>query len=76
MEKGQKVMTNGIAGPTALYLHDISLYVPGGIVPVRAGFSEELPLAGLLGMAGFFEHFKITFDPTALCVELERLHRA
>src|ERR1700722_5878135 len=36
------------------------------------GFSDELPLAGLLRMVGFFEHFKITFDPTALCVELER----
>ncbi len=28
-------------------------------------------LAGLLGMQGFFEHFKITFDPSGLCCELD-----
>jgi len=27
-------------------------------------------------MSGFFEYFKIIFDPTALCVELDRLYRA
>jgi hypothetical protein len=45
-------------------------------VLARAGFSDSLPIAGLLGMAGFFENFNITFDPIALCVELERLYRA
>jgi len=76
IEKGELATTNGIAGPTNVFLHDISLYVPGGIVAARAGFSDALPLAGLLGMTGFFENFKITFDPTAFRVELERLYRA
>ena len=76
IEKGELVSTNSIQGPTAIYLHDVSLYAPGGTVPARAGFSDALPIAGLLGMAGFFEYFKITFDPTALRVELERLYRA
>ena len=76
IEKGQLVSTNGIAGPTDIFLHDVSLYVPGGIVSTRVGFSDALPLAGLLGMTGFFENFKITFDPTSLQVELERLYRA
>lgn len=76
IEKGEKVSTNSIQGATEIYLHDISLYAPGGIVPARVGFSEKLPIAGLLGMTGFFEYFKITFDPTALSVELERLYRA
>jgi len=76
IEKGEVVSTNGIEGPTNLYLHDISLYIPGGIVPVRAGFSDKLVIAGLLGMSGFFEHFKVTFDPLTLRVELERLYQA
>jgi hypothetical protein len=76
MEKGEKVSTNSIQGATEIYLHDVSLYVPGGVVPARAGFSDQLPIAGLLGMTGFFEYFRITFDPTALRVELERLYQA
>lgn len=76
IEKGRPVITNGIQGPARVYVHDISLYAPGGIVPATAAFSDELPLAGLLGMAGFFEYFKISFDPAALCVELERLYQA
>jgi hypothetical protein len=76
IEKGEAVSTNSIQGPTKIYLHDISLYAPGGIVPARAGFSDVLPIAGLLGMSGFFEYFKITFDPTALRVELERVYLA
>ena len=76
IEKGRSATTQGIAGPVKLYLHDISLHAPGGIVSARAGFSDSLPVAGLLGMAGFFENFNITFNPIALCVELERLYRA
>jgi hypothetical protein len=75
IEKGEPTDTQGVAGPCRIYLHDISLYIPGGAVRTRAGFSDELPLAGLLGMVGSFEHFKITFDPTALCVQLERVRQ-
>jgi hypothetical protein len=76
IEKGEKVSTNGIQGPAPVYLHDISLYAPGGIIFTRAGFSDELPIAGLLGMEGFFQNFRITFDPTTLRVELERLYHS
>jgi hypothetical protein len=41
-----------------LFLHEIALYVPGGPVTTPAGFSDNLPIAGLLGMMGFFEHFR------------------
>lgn len=75
IEKGLAALTQGFAGPTKLYLHDISLFVPGGMVATRAGFSDELPIAGLLGMVGFFESFRVTFDPIALQVELDRIHR-
>jgi hypothetical protein len=75
IEKGELVSTNSIQGETPLYLHDVSLYLPGGVVAVRAGFSDVLPIAGLLGMSGFFEHFTVTFNPPALRVELERVYR-
>lgn len=74
--RGTPETTNGIAGPTTVYLHDISLYAPGGIIALCAAFSLDLPIAGLLGMRGFFDNFKITFDPIALHCELERLYMA
>jgi hypothetical protein len=76
IEQGELVETMGIAGPTKMYMHEISLHIPGGVVTTKAGFSDSLPILGLLGMVGFFEHFKITFDPSALRCELERHFRA
>lgn len=75
IEKGETAHTQGIAGPSAIFLHDVSLYAPGGIIATRAGFSDALPVAGLLGMAGFFENFKVLFDSSALCCELERIYQ-
>jgi len=46
------------------------------MVVIRAGFSDELPIAGILGMNGFFEHFRVIFDPTAQRCELERIFQA
>ena len=76
IEKGKPSQILGVNGPCKLFLHDIALYAPGGIILTNAGFSDDLPIAGLLGMTGFFENFKIIFDPTAGRVELERLFRA
>ncbi|GAC1437185.1 MAG: hypothetical protein NVS1B11_30540 [Terriglobales bacterium] len=66
----------GIAGPNEIYMHEISLYLPSGVVETEAGFSKDLPVLGLLGMRGFFEHFKIVFDPAALQCELKRIFDA
>jgi hypothetical protein len=68
--------TLGISGSEETRLHDLTLYIPGGPVVIRAGFKENLPLAGLLGMNGFFQHFRVTFDPAGRCCELERLYQA
>jgi hypothetical protein len=69
-------VTHGIGGDENTYLHDLTLYIPGGPVAIKAGFKEKLPIAGLLGMAGFFEHFKIMFDgPGQVCM-LERIYQA
>jgi hypothetical protein len=71
---GEVETTLGIAGPTPTYLHDISLYAPGGIIAIRAAFSFDLPVPGVLGMIGFFSNFTITFDPVGLRCELERIY--
>ena len=76
IEKGSVEETVGISGTCKTYLHEVALYVPGGIVNIRAGFCEDLPIAGLLGMNGFFDHFMVIFDPTAQRCELERLFLA
>jgi hypothetical protein len=76
IEKGELTQTMGIAGAMQIYLHEISLYAPGGIIATRAGFTKDLPIAGMLGINGFFENFRVTFDPIALRVELERLYQA
>lgn len=68
--------TTGIGGTEQTFLHDVQLYIPGGAVTINAAFKEDLPLPGLLGMNGFFEHFRVTFDPQAKACELVRIFRA
>jgi hypothetical protein len=77
--KGEPDETVGVSGvPTKIYRHNVSLHVLGNIFKIRAGFTDQLPLAGLLGRVGFFEHFKITFDPSSNPpgFDLERIYRA
>lgn len=74
LRSGEKEITQGIGGLSDTYLHDILLYIPGGPVTIKAAFKEDLPIAALLGMNGFFEHFVITFNQNALVCELERLY--
>ena len=69
-------VTRGIGGDETTYLHDVNLFIPGGPVTIKAGFKEKLPIAGLLGMSGFFDHFKVTFDGSAQCCILERIFKA
>lgn len=79
IEKGEKEETVGVSGkPSVIYLHNISLFVLGGMIRIRGAFSREIPVAGVLGRKGFFEHFKITFDPSTEPpgFELERIYRA
>jgi predicted aspartyl protease len=75
VENGKKANTLGVAGAMEIFLHEVTIYIPGGPVTTVAGFSDQASVACLLGMSGFFEHFRIVFDPTALCVELERIYR-
>ena len=74
VKKGAVEMTTGVDGKqSTTYLHEVAFYAPGGVIQIRAALSYELPVAALLGMDGFFEHFRVTFDPTGKFVEVERL---
>jgi hypothetical protein len=73
---GIRETAQGIGGLTDTYLHDIHLYIPGGPVLIKASFKENLPVAALLGMNGFFEHFRVTFDPAVLLCDIERFENA
>jgi hypothetical protein len=60
---GELEMTQGIGGSESTYLHEIALYIPGRPVKITAAFKDRLPVAGLLGMHGFFESFRVSFHP-------------
>lgn len=68
--------TMGIGGIESTYLHEVALHVPGGPVTARVGFKRNLPVAGLLGMTGFFDHFRIIFDGPGKYCELHRIFEA
>jgi hypothetical protein len=78
IESGKKEVRNGIGGPQDVWIHPIQLYVGmTDIIEINAAFAKTLPMAGLLGRIGFFEHFKITFDPSSdpPGLEIERIHK-
>jgi hypothetical protein len=77
IESGKKDSRNGIGGMQDVWIHPIILYVGEHALHINAAFAKTLPIAGLLGRVGFFEHFKTTFDPTSdpPGLELERVHK-
>jgi hypothetical protein len=77
VKAGKQQNTCGVDGKSSLlYGHDVCVYFPGGPVTITAFFSYELPVAALLGMHGFFDRFKVTFDPTGQQCEIERIYQA
>jgi hypothetical protein len=69
--------TMGVDGKlSTIYFHNMLLYAPGGPIAINAAFSYDLPVVGILGMKGFFEYFKVIFDPTLNRCELDRIYRA
>jgi hypothetical protein len=76
IEAGTLEETIGIDSLSKVYVHEISLYVPGGPIVIKAGFMEGLRVPGLLGMNGFFENFIVKFDISVQTFEIDRVHRA
>ncbi len=64
LESGRPEIIAGVTGSDTAWLHEVVLHLPGGPVKIVAGFMRNMPLAGLLGMNGFFEHFSVAFDST------------
>jgi hypothetical protein len=77
VESGKKEQRNGIGGSQDVWIHPVQLYVGAEVVEINAAFAKSLPVAGILGRIGFFEHFKITFDPSSEPpgLELERIYK-
>jgi len=70
----------GVGRNTAIpvYYHDV--YILVGVdwkICVRAGFSNELSVAGILGRTGFFDHFRLLFDHTDVppVLEIHKIER-
>jgi hypothetical protein len=78
MESGTKEMRRGIGGNQDVWIHPVVLYVGPNALNISAAFCKMLPVAGLLGRKGFFEHFRITFDPSSEPpgLEIERVNKA
>lgn len=73
IQKGDQEKTQGIGGSEDTWIHPVRLYVPGGPIDIYAAFKEGLPVAGLLGMTGFFDHFTVMFIYPALACEIHRI---
>jgi hypothetical protein len=75
-EAGRLQETIGIGGRQDIWIHPVRLFVPGGPISIEVGFQDDLPIFGLLGMEGFFEHFIVTFDGLARECQFDRIYRA
>jgi hypothetical protein len=65
LKDGAKGPLSGVVGGACgeVYYHKVKLCIGSHMIPINAGFSETLTVAGLLGRHGFFEHFSVLFDP-------------
>lgn len=77
--KGIPSVTGGVVGGAQmnLYAHEVRLIVGSDNFKINAQFSDELPIACLLGRRGFFDKYIVSFDPTENNpgFELTRVHK-
>ena len=69
-------LSQGMSDP--VYFHKVRIFVEADwIIDVTAGFARKLAVAGILGRNGFFDHFKVHFDQSAVppIVEIEKIER-
>lgn len=80
IERGVRSAISGIVAGASIdvYYHDVNLWVAADRVKIRAGLSDTISVAAILGRRGFFENFIVTFDPSAIPpgFEIQRLGRA
>lgn len=73
IEQGRVLELFGATGTSMkVYLHQIELQIIGAqeTMTLEAGFSDALPVTGLLGQVGFFEHYRITFERAKERIEI------
>ena len=58
---------------TLVYFHEVLMLVAGTSVRTKIGFCFGLPVTALLGRHGFFEHFRVTFDPARMGMRIDRV---
>lgn len=79
LKEGERDTLGGVVGGSVgeVFFHKIKLKVAADIIPIMAGFSEQLAVAAILGRHGFFEHFTVTFDPCSIPpgLTIERMSR-
>jgi hypothetical protein len=80
IKDGAEAPLSGIisTGSASAFFHDVGLHVGTDIIRIRAGFCDQLSVAGILGRRGFFDNFMVTFDHAAVppAFEIQRIHRA
>lgn len=80
IEDGKEGQLGGVIGGEIrkVYYHPIKLCIASNMISVVAGFSDSLSVAAILGRAGFFDNYSVTFDPcgTPPGLDLERINRA
>jgi len=74
VRSGPSEQMTGFSGneQETIYFHHIQLRVAGTSVRTMAGFCYGLPVQALPGRHGFFDHFKITFDPLRRGMQIDR----
>lgn len=78
LDSGRREERIGIGGKQEVWVHSVQLFIGSDLLAIDAAFAPGLPLGGLLGRSGFFESYKVTFDPAPNPpeMELERVYRA
>ena len=80
LEDGIRDDLRGVIGGlhVPMYFHKVKILIFGEFFETMAGFAQDLSVAGLLGLRGFFENFVVTIDSSVSpphC-EIEKIHRA
>jgi hypothetical protein len=80
VKSGKESRLSGVIAELAgkQYFHHVKIIWMGHLIPIYAGFSEEMSTLAVLGRDGFFDNFSIHFDPcgTPAGMEIQRVYQA
>ncbi|MBM3752414.1 MAG: hypothetical protein FJW38_00350 [Acidobacteria bacterium] len=70
--RSEQISLAAAASNARVYFHEVTLRVQRQSIRTVVGFCFELSVPALLGRHGFFDHFKITFDPLRRGMQIDR----